>query len=310
MSKEENKKQRMLFDENGKLLVVDGAKVEPKYNDKVYFQNSSPSNPPYSQRRMVSTNSDKQGSFYYKKHSHHSYPLKTSDSLEFLKEDYSPPLEKIFENKFWDLNEQDNKIKPLLFSNGKTQEDVVKEIVNLIESGKKVIFLHGVCGSGKSAIALNVARSLNGKAAVVVPLKNLQRQYEQDYLGKKYLNSLTGRKIKIAMITGRDNHDSVIMPGISCAHPELPENIKITEKNYSKIVEYCKENPYYEGESLLDLEEIKRLNIAPSNPYWSPILPSEFDIPYFKSVKKYKYRGVNGKDFVFYHRKIGHIFTL
>ena len=301
----EEKKQRMLFDESGKIIAVDGTKVEPKNSSKVYSQGYYSENTPYTQRRRVSTNSDSQRSFFHKKHSHSSHPLKTSDSLEFLKEDNSPPLENIFENKYWDLNEDDQKIKPLLFSNGKTQEDVVKEIVNLIESGKKVIFLHGVCGSGKSAIALNVARTLNGKSAVVVPLKNLQRQYEQDYLGKKYLNSITGRKLKIAMITGRDNHDSVVMPGVSCAHPELPENIKITEKNYSKIVEYCKENPYYEGESLLDLEEIKRLNIAPSNPYWSPILPAEFDIPYFKSVKKYKYKGVNGKEFIFYHRKEG-----
>jgi len=288
MSKEEIKKQRMLFDESGKIIGVDGANVEPQ--------------------RKFSPNQN--NTFNYKKKFHNKksysiYPLKKSDSLTFLKEESPSQFENIFENKYWDLNENSKYIPPLKFSNGKTQEDVVKEIVELIKSGKKVIFLHGVCGSGKSAIALNIARSLNGKASIIVPLKSLQRQYEEDYLDKKYLISLTGRKLKIASITGRDNHDSIIMPGISCAHPELPENIKITERNYSKLVDYCKSNPYYEGESLLAIEDIKRLNIAPSNPYWSPILPSEFDIPYFKNVKKYKYSGVNGKDYIFYHRKEG-----
>ena len=47
--------------------------------------------------------------------------------------------------------------------------------------------------------------------------------------------------MKIAMLTGRENHDSIINPGFSCAYPLLPENIKITEKNYRKLLEYYKE---------------------------------------------------------------------
>ena len=49
-------------------------------------------------------------------------------------------------------------LKPLKFSNGKTQADVVKEILDSIEAGNKIIFIKGVCGTGKSAIALNLAR--------------------------------------------------------------------------------------------------------------------------------------------------------
>ena len=41
----------------------------------------------------------------------------------------------------------------------------------------------------------------------------------------------------MAVITGKDNHDSIIRPGISCADPTLPENIKITELlDYSRIL--------------------------------------------------------------------------
>lgn len=36
------------------------------------------------------------------------------------------------------------------------------------------------------------------------------------------------------MITGRDNHDSIIIPGSSCADPTLPENIKLVEKMKEK----------------------------------------------------------------------------
>ena len=124
--------------------------------------------------------------------------LKTSDSLSFLKED-EPKLENIFENKYWSLYQDDKPLTPLKFSNGKTQGDIVKEIVELIRAGKKVIFLHGVCGTGKSAIALNIARAL-GKTSIVVPIKSLQKQYEEDYMGNKYLLNSNGKKLKIAII--------------------------------------------------------------------------------------------------------------
>ena len=155
--------------------------------------------------------------------------LKTSDSLSFLI-DEKPKLENIFEKTYWNLYENNTFLQALRFSNGKTQEDVVKEVVNLIESGKKVILLHGVCGTGKSAIALNISRVL-GKSSIVVPIKSLQKQYEKDYMGGKYLLKSNGHKLKIAMITGRDNHDSIIFPGVSCADPNLPDTIQLTEKN-------------------------------------------------------------------------------
>ena len=232
--------------------------------------------------------------------------LMTSDSLEFLKEENeNKEIKDIFSKSFWNLNENGKEIPPLKFSNGKTQEDVVKEIYDLIKSGEKVIFLHGACGTGKSAIALNLARVL-GKASIIVPVKALQKQYEEDYLNKKYLLNSFGQKIKMAVITGKDNHDSIIRPGISCADPTLPENIKITEKNYSKLMEFYRENPLIDKkEDSLDIENIRRISIAPANPYWSPILPSAFDVHVFKGVKKYKYQGCDGRDYIFYHRKKG-----
>tara|TARA_Y100000310_G_scaffold334891_1_gene415639 strand:+ start:946 stop:3015 length:2070 start_codon:yes stop_codon:yes gene_type:complete len=229
--------------------------------------------------------------------------LKTSDSLSFLKEDETK-LENIFENKHWSLYQNDKPLSPLKFSNNKTQEDIVREIVELIKTGKKVILLHGVCGTGKSAIALNISRVL-GKASIVVPIKSLQKQYEEDYMGEKYLLKPNGKKLKIAMITGRDNHDSIIVPGVSCADPNLPDTIKLTEKNYPKLKEYYLENPFISNTAVPEPKDMRRISIAPTNPYWSPILPATVELNNLKDAKKRKYIGMYGDEFVFYHRKPG-----
>jgi Rad3-related DNA helicase len=227
--------------------------------------------------------------------------LKKSENLDFLKEDKK--VEDIFDKEYWSLYEGERALEPLRFSNGKSQEDVVKEIVELIRGGKKLIFLHGMCGTGKSAIALNIARAL-GKAAVVVPVKNLQRQYEEEYMGKKHVVK-NERRMKIAMITGRENHDSLIFPGKSCADSYLPDTIKITDKNREKLKEYYRENPFISSEVAPGVKSLKRISIAPANPYWSPILPAEIELNHLSDAKKRMYEGMFGKKFVFYHRKKG-----
>lgn len=267
--------KRMNFDSRGRLTFVDG---------KLTSFNKGPS-----------TDSDSDD---YE----NLGPLKTSDSLAFLKEEKK--INEIRDTSNWGLYQDGKKLTPLKFSNGKTQEDIVSEVVSAIKEGTKVIFLHGVCGTGKSAIALNIARAL-GRASVVVPIKSLQRQYEEDYLEKKYILKPNGRTMKIAMITGRENHDSIINPGVSCADPFLPDTIKITDKNFDKIAAYYKNNPLASNTSVPMIDEIKRMSIAPANPYWSPILPADFDLQTLKDAKKKKYLGLGGREFIFYHRKPG-----
>ena len=230
--------------------------------------------------------------------------LKTSDSLQFLKEDKSKKIGNIFEHDYWSLYEGEKPLLPLKFSNGKTQEDVVKEVSDLIKAGHKVIFLYGTCGTGKSAIALNIARVF-GKSSIIVPVKALQKQYEEDYMGKKNVFKRNGEKMKIAMLTGRENHDSLFFPGRSCADPNLPENIKISEKNYSKLLGYYDENPLIKNKESPELKDLRRMSVAPSNPYWSPILPADFPANTLKEADKKKYKGVKGRDYIFYHRKKG-----
>jgi Rad3-related DNA helicase len=227
--------------------------------------------------------------------------LKTSESLDFLKED-NKKIESIFEQDYWSLYLNDNPLKPLVFTNKKSQSDVVKEIVENIKDGHKVIFLHGACGTGKSAIALNVARVL-GRTSVVVPVKALQKQYGDDYTGKMSLLK-NGKKMKIAMLTGRENHASLIEEGKSCADPFLPENIKLVEKNYKIIMDYYHANPLAKDREDIPLKDIRRTFIAPANPFWSPIIPASLDIK-LGDAKKKKYQGCDKRDYVFYHRKKG-----
>ena len=208
------------------------------------------------------------------------------------------------EDAGWSLYKNEGRMAPLKFSNGKTQEDVVKEVAESIRSGVKVVLLHGVCGTGKSAIALNIAREL-GRASIVVPVKSLQKQYEDDYMGNMSVYKKDGEQLSIAMITGRDNHDSLIKSGASCADPFLPDTIAISEKNYNQIREYYEDNPIITHKrSDIDLSKLKRIAIAPANPYWSPIVSADIELP-LRDARKKKYKGLNGREFIFYHRKSG-----
>lgn len=203
----------------------------------------------------------------------------------------------------WSLYEQNTLLAPLQFSNGKTQEDVVSEVVKAIKGGAKIVFIHGVCGTGKSAIALNIARQL-GRASIVVPVKALQKQYEEDYMSRKHVLKASGQKLKIAMITGRENHDSIIKPGLTCADPTLPDTIKLTDRNWPFIQDYYGKNPYIKNKSTPSLKHIKRISIAPANPYWSPILPAQYELD-MPDAKKRRYLGLDNTEFIFYQRKQG-----
>ncbi len=128
----------------------------------------------------------------------------------------------------WSLYEEKNFLAPIKFSNGKTQEDIVKDVLKSIEDGYKIIFIKGVCGTGKSAIALNIAKEM-GKTCIVVPGKTLQNQYKSDYENKKYLLGKDGEKLKISVITGRNNHPCKFMEEENAPVFKEEKNLKLNE---------------------------------------------------------------------------------
>jgi len=238
----------------------------------------------------------------------------------------------------WSLYEKDKFLEPLKFSNGKTQEDVVKEVINSIKEGHKIIFIHGKCGTGKSAIALNIAKEI-GKSSIIVPSKALQQQYKRDYEENKYLLNNKNKKLKISVITGRNNHlckflednknaipslkqevnlklydifeekrerlKELISKDLSADNNNLPCKIEIKEKNIQKIKEYLRQNKKINPKNFDKISDIKRMSIAPVCPYWSPVVPEEYELKNMEYTDKRKYKGLQNKNFIFYKRMAG-----
>jgi Rad3-related DNA helicase len=238
----------------------------------------------------------------------------------------------------WSLYEKGKFLEPLKFSNGKSQEDVVKEVLNAIKEGNKIIFIHGKCGTGKSGIALNIAKEL-GKSSIVVPSKALQQQYKRDYEENKYILNSKKQKLKISVITGRNNHkckflednknaipqqkqevDSklydifegrrdkvkeMIARDMSADNKNIPCKIEIKEKNMQRLKEYINQNKKINPKNFDKVSDIKRMSIAPVCPYWSPVMPEEYEVKNLSEIDKIQYRGLAGKNFFFYRRKPG-----
>lgn len=240
----------------------------------------------------------------------------------------------------WNLYKKNNFLKPLCFSNNKTQEEVVKEVLKSIEQGNKIIFIHGVCGTGKSAIALNLARNL-GKTSIVVPIKNLQQQYKKDYEGNKYLLKDDKSKLKISVISGRGNHkckflednqnaiprlkreinaklydifaekkekiNEKISKDFSADNKNIPCKIEIKDKNIQKIKEYLQENKDVNIKNFGKISDVKRFSVAGACPYWSPVISDKYEIgsKSFVGATKRRYPGLNNTNFIFYERQKG-----
>ncbi len=194
------------------------------------------------------------------------------------------------------------KLNPLKFSNGKSQEDVVNEIKEEIKKGYKIIFIKGVCGSGKSAIALNLAKDFK-KSAIVVPIKTLQEQYELDYTKKMFVLKENNEPLKISVIKGRSNFGCSFQGG-RADEKDLPCVIEIREKNLDILLDYIKRNKNYNVEDFSEINDIKRTNVASICPYWSPIMPSDAKSK-LEDVKKIKFEGVSGKEYALFQRKKG-----
>ncbi|MCK4997193.1 DEAD/DEAH box helicase family protein, partial [Candidatus Pacearchaeota archaeon] len=194
-------------------------------------------------------------------------------------------------------------LKPLQFSNGKTQSDVVKEILDAINDGNKLIFIKGVCGSGKSAMALNLARHFK-KTSIVVPIKSLQEQYEKDYTQKKFILKKDGKPLNISVIKGRNNF-TCPFGGDRADEQELPCTIEIREKNTTQLINYIESNPNTNSEDFSTATDIKRVNVAAACPYWAPIMPSEINPKGLPKVEKKTYTAVCGKEYALFQRKKG-----
>jgi len=156
----------------------------------------------------------------------------------------------------WSLKDKNGMdLEPLKFSNGKTQEDVVNEALVAIKEGHKIIFLKGVCGSGKSAIALNIVKEC-GRGSVVVPVKYLQEQYEKDYTENMSIVKDDGVPLNIKNLTGRNNFECTYSKGCKADDKFLPCTIELKKDNWDLIKGYIRNN---EQVNVSDLEMLMML---------------------------------------------------
>ena len=244
----------------------------------------------------------------------------------------------------WNLYQNKKFLEPLEFSNGKSQEGVVKEVLKSIDEGHKIIFIHGVCGTGKSAIALNIAKNM-GKTSIVVPGKSLQKQYKDDYGenlvngNKKYLLNKNNEKLKISVMTGRNNHQCLFLKNneikiseikkevnsklndifefskkeleeknkkdFSADNQKIPCKIEIKERNFKRIREYLRENKKINLRNIIKINDVKRIPLASICPYWSPVLPDKYELKNIEFSEKRTYEGLEDTKFVIYKRKPG-----
>jgi hypothetical protein len=132
----------------------------------------------------------------------------------------------------WNLSEGKTLLRPLQYTNGKSQLEIVNEINEEFDRNKFVL-LCGICGTGKSPIALHCCANF-GKSIIVVPTKHLQDQYYMDYSKKMKVHDL-----KIQFIKGRSNFKCRYENGkVDCNYPSLPciAHLRSSEKRY----ETCK----------------------------------------------------------------------
>jgi len=151
------------------------------------------------------------------------------------------------------LNSKGEKVPPLEFE-GKTQFDVVREIIEAFDSYNKVFYISPT-GTGKSLIALMTIWNRFSNGIIVVPTKHLQKQYYRDY------NPISGKfripNLRINFILGRNNFICPLT-GKPCNDPNLPCTQKLGEDE-------------------------TRYEVAAKCPYWNPRYPSHL-------ANKVKYR--------------------
>ncbi len=206
----------------------------------------------------------------------------------------------------WSLqNKEGVQLAPLKFSNGKTQESVVHEVVAAIKKGHKIIFLNGKCGSGKSVVALNIAKEC-GRASIVVPVKYLQEQYKEDYTNNLKILKDNGEPLTIQNLTGRNNFDCKYTGNTKADDKFLPCDIELKKENWDLIHAYLKNNKDFDAEEFEDVDDVRRLHVASACPYWSPVIGKDWFGDYgLKDAKQYKYKGLKDKEFIYYKRKPG-----
>jgi Rad3-related DNA helicase len=201
----------------------------------------------------------------------------------------------------WSLYNKKEYLEPFIFSNGKSQLDIAKEVIDAAKKGSKIIFIHGFCGTGKSAVALNIAKEL-GRTSIVVPVKTLQNQYFEDYTNKLHVKKSNNEILKISILFGRQNFKCTFDENATADNLFLPCTIDVNYKeNERKLFEYAEKNPFVDANNFDSYKKVRRMSVAPACSSWSPVLPVDFEVTMLEDANPTTYEAVSGK-YVYYKR--------
>ena len=128
----------------------------------------------------------------------------------------------------WDVSIDGVPVEPRKFSNGKTQKDVVCEIVSAWASGKKSVVLESAPGSGKTPVIISAVmnhRALYGSDSdvglAVVPTIPLAHQWGS-YDFEDGRNRVSRARIKVLL--GKGNFKCLLKPDLKADNDSLPCN--------------------------------------------------------------------------------------
>jgi len=194
------------------------------------------------------------------------------------------------ENIFWD------KIKSIEYVNKNETYDLeVDDYHNFIADG---IIVHN------STMALNIAKEL-GRTSIVVPVKYLQKQYEEDYTNKMHVLKEDGKRLKITNLVGRNNF-KCNYNNTRADDKFLPCTIELKAENWGLLKAYIKDNKAVDVEDFNGAEDVRRLSVAAVCPHWSPIIGKGWFKDYgLKDSKILEYKGLKGKKYLYHKRKEG-----
>jgi Rad3-related DNA helicase len=145
------------------------------------------------------------------------------------------------------LYDRNGLLEPRRYSSGKTQVDLIEEILEAFdESG--IVFLKGTVGSGKSVIGIRTILEL-GRGIVSVPTKVLSDQYAASYERDKYFLKEDGSRAKIGILKGRRNFACVFNAEkgrkTSCASSTLPCTRPLNKEAEERRVDAVQQCPHW-----------------------------------------------------------------
>ncbi len=160
-------------------------------------------------------------------------------------------------------------LEPRRYSSGKTQVDLVEEILDAL-GRNDMVFLKGGVGSGKSVVGLRTILEF-GRGVVSVPTKVLSDQYAESYERDLYFTNRDGEKAEIGVLKGRGN--------FACPHTGRPAS--------DRILPCTRRVNYAAGE--------RRLDALQRCPYWGFIFQKGWTSEVESlGVKPIPYSGIGG----------------